>query len=251
MAHLTHTEKWCMENGCVDSGANLDPLVTSLGQQLTSLAFIRLNIFFIICSFWANFYIGTAVTQLGDLGIVPEADTSHYGDLLTLFMTGGVVVIPVVGWMMDVWGFPVTMFVTILFSIFWASLLCLLDAKYLIASFVCYALFRTFLFTFLFSYMADRLGFQFFGILVGILFLISGVVGLLQYPLSEWADGSCITDSQDGCSHGQWDKVNHIMLVSFCLLLFFPYQDHIERKEISRRTTSNVYSATNLANYIE
>jgi hypothetical protein len=66
-------------------------------QQLTSYAYIRFNLFFVVCSFWTNFYIGTAVTQLGDGQIVPLAEAASYGQSLTLFMTGGVIAIPFIG----------------------------------------------------------------------------------------------------------------------------------------------------------
>ena len=238
MVHLTHIDEWCKNSACVDQGETLNPVVLSLEQHLTSKVFIRLNIMFIIFSFWANFYIGTATTQLGDMMMVPFDQMSEYGDKLTVLMTAGVVYIPVVGWLMDYCGYPVTMLCTVVFAIVWASLLCVNNVTYIYASFVAYSLFRTFLFTFLFSYMADRLGFKFFGILVGILFAIAGFIGLLQYPLSRYADGDCITSPGPDCNKGQWNIVNHIMLLSFISLLFFPYQDHIERKEKAWRFRS-------------
>lgn len=238
MVHLTHIDEWCKESACVDHGEVLDPIVLSLEQHLTSKVFIRLNIMFCIFSFWANFYVGTATTQLGDMMIVPSAQMSEYGEKLTLLMTAGVVFIPVVGWLMDACGYPITMLCTIVFAIVWAFFLCLENSTYIYPSFVVYALFRTFLFTFLFSYMADRLGFKFFGILVGILFAIAGFVGLLQYPVSAYAFGDCITNPGPDCSKGQWNTLNHIMLYSFIPLLFFPYQDYIERKEKAWRFQS-------------
>ena len=243
MAHLTHFDEWCKESACVDHGEVLDPIVLSLEQHLTSKVFIRLNIFFCIFSFWANFYVGTATTQLGDMKIVPFDQMSEYGDKLTILMTAGVLVIPIVGWLMDYCGYPVTMLVTIVFAIIWAFLLCLSNPVYIYASFAAYALFRTFLYTFLFSYIADRLGFKFFGILVGILFAVAGFVGLLQYPVSTFADGDCITKPGPDCNEGQWNNLNHIMLCSFVPLLFFPYQDYIERKEKEWRFRS-VYGTT-------
>ena len=141
---------FCKESACVDHGEVLDPIVLSLEQHLTSKVFIRLNIFFCIFSFWANFYVGTATTQLGDMKIVPFYQMSEYGDKLTILMTAGVLVIPIVGWLMDYCGYPVTMLVTIVFAIIWAFIICLKSPTYIYASFVAYALFRTFLYTFLF-----------------------------------------------------------------------------------------------------
>jgi len=252
MAHLTHTERWCMESGCIASGDQLDPMVQSLGEQMTSLAFIRLAVLFTFCSFWANFYIGTAVTQLADLDILPQDQISKYGSYLTLSMTAGVLFIPLSGWLMDVYGYPTTMLVTILSSIVWAFFLCLQNADFLIPSFVAYAFFRTLLYTFIFSYMADRLGFQFFGILVGVLFIISGFMGLLQYPFSEWAYGNCYsTNGASNCSSGQWSILNHFMFANFVLLLFFPFQDHVERRELQRRSSSQMYTISKFPDFVE
>ena len=71
-------------------------------------------------------------------------------------------------------------------------MLLLYDAQWtLLPSFFCYAVFRTLLYTFLFAYIADTMGFHYFGVLAGLMFVISGVVGLLQYPLAKWAEGTC------------------------------------------------------------
>lgn len=229
----------------MDDGEFLDPMSQSLVQQISSYAFIRLNVFFVVCSFWTNFYIGTAVTQLGDDQVVPVAEAAAYGQSLTLFMTGGVLAIPFIGYLMDKNGFPITMLVTIFFGIVWAVLLSTGDSKFLYVSFVFYALFRTFLYTFLFSYLADKLGFKYYGILAGILFFVSGIVGLVQYPLSVWAGGTCITASpeeQSTCSHGQWGLLNHLAIAMLLGLLYFPYQDFLERQQIMRYNSSKSFS---------
>ena len=96
VAHLTQSDTCCME-GLNDVNRFLNPKAKSLFQQLTSCAFTRLCIFFVVCSFWTNFYIGTAVTQLGDCRIIPLDEASEYGQSLTLFMTGAVVAIPFMG----------------------------------------------------------------------------------------------------------------------------------------------------------
>jgi hypothetical protein len=142
---------------------------------------------------------------------------------------------------MDKNGFPITMLVTIFFGVVWAILLSTGDSQLLVVSFVFYALFRTFLYTFIFSYLADKLGFKYFGILVGIMFFVSGIFGLLQYPLSVWAGGTCITakaSDQATCSHGQWALLNHLTVFMLMGLLYFPYQDYVERQQIMRHISS-------------
>ena len=237
VAMLTQTETCCMD----DVDGFLDPMAQSLFQQLTSYAFIRLNVFFIVCSFWTNFYVGTAVTQLGDEQIVPLDECANYGQSLTLFMSGGVVAIPFIGSLMDNYGFPITMLVTIFFGIVWTGLLITTDSNLLYLSFIFYALFRTFLYTFIFSYLADKLGFEYYGILAGVLFFFSGLVGLAQYNLSVWAGGTCITapaDEIESCSHGEWKFLNRTMMVTLLGLLYFPWQDHQERLYLVRKVSS-------------
>lgn len=208
---------------------------------------MRLSVFFVISSFWTNFYIGSMVTQLGDGQIVPPSDTAQYGQTLTLFMTGGVASIPLIGWLMDKYGFPITMLVTIFFGIVWAILLGTSKANLLYPSFLFYALFRTFLYTFIFSYLADKLGFKYYGVLAGVLFFLSGIVGLLQYPLALWAAGTCISPVPapgQYCSHGQWSWLNHVMTVMLVGLLYFPYQDYRERNVLLRLSSSMLFGTS-------
>jgi MFS family permease len=169
-------------------------------------------------------------------------------------MSGAVVFIPLIGGLMDGYGYPITMLVTIFFGIVWSILLATADAYYLYASFLFYAMFRTFLYTFLFSYLADKLGFKYYGILAGVLFFVSGLFGLLQYPLSLFAAGACIYPvpaTGESCSHGLWTPLNHLMTVMFIALLYFPYQDYQERQVLARvssfRSISSYISPSNFS----
>jgi hypothetical protein len=163
----------------------------SLKEQITSNTFKNLTIFFVISTFWANFIIGTIDIQLGDSALMLTSyEQKMYGRYFTLCMTLGIVAIPFIGYMMDNGGFPLTSVSTVAFGLIW-SLLFLYDSKnLLIPSFIFYAMYRTFLFTFLFAYLADTMGFKYFGVLAGIMFAVGGFVGLLQYPLAFWAAGT-------------------------------------------------------------
>jgi hypothetical protein len=164
----------------------------SLKEQIMSNTFKNLTIFFVISSFWANFIIGTIDIQLGDSALMLSSyEQKMYGRYFTLCMTLGIIAIPFIGYMMDNGGFPLTSVATVAFGLIW-SLLFLYDSKnLLIPSFIFYAMYRTFLFTFLFAYLADTMGFRYFGVLAGIMFAVGGFVGLLQYPLAFWAAGKC------------------------------------------------------------
>lgn len=104
----------------------------------------------------------------------------------------------------------------------------------IIVSFVFYSLFRTFLVTFTFAYLADSLGFHYFGVLAGVVFVISGFTGLLQYPLRLAVSGTCYKQPLNSvieCDRGHWQLINTVMLVSFVLLLVFSYRDYWRRQK--------------------
>ena len=217
--------------------------------------FLRLTLFFVVNSFWANFYvgksrlflsnpiifsfsfciIGTMDIQLGDSNLYDIEERQDYDRIFALLMTCGVLGIPIVGTMMDGLGFPVTSLTLITFGCLWSLCLFSQIKSLLILSFILYALFRTFLFTFLFAYAADTLGFKYFGILVGIMFVAGGVVSLLQYPLTQWATGTChnISNLQFSCLPGRWIYIHLLMIITMFLSYSFTYYDWIRRKSIS------------------
>lgn len=146
----------------------------------------------------------------------------------------GVVSIPPVGAMMDRQGFPATSLLCVVSGIIWALLL-VVDSPQrhlLMASFAFYSLFRTSFYTFFFAYLADVLGFRYFGMLGGIIFLLAGVLGMLQIPLASYGAGNChiLTADQASCDKGNWDKVNMVMVGCLTSLLYFTYQDYVRRK---------------------
>lgn len=200
---------------------------------------------------------GTIDIQLGDstLMLTPY-DQRLYGRYFTLIMTLGVFAIPLVGYMMDNKGFPATSAATVAFGVLW-SLLLLYDSRYsLLPSFMFYALFRTCLFTFLFAYLADTMGFRFFGVLAGLMFVIGGFVGLLQYPLAIWAAGTCHSANSPlkraHCSRGHWEEVNLLMACSIISLFWFSYRDWVRRRRqassLSHSLSSRILMASLAAN---
>lgn len=208
----------------------------TLKEQIMSSTYIYVCIFFVVTSFWCNFFIGTIDLQLGDMQVFGSTELKMYGNIFTLVMSLGIFGIPVIGILMDKTGFPMTSFITLLFAVGWSFLLLLQTPKGLIGAFICYSVFRTFLFTFLFAYLADTMGFKYFGILAGLMFVFGGVFSLLQYPLVEWATGTChfITNNADfrmaHCDRGHWYELNIAMLFSFVSLFGFSYQDFVRRR---------------------
>jgi hypothetical protein len=208
-----------------------------------------LTMFFLINSFWVNFYIGTFDSQLSDGSDLTEAQAHNFARLFTLIITLGVVGIPLVGACMDHLGFPVTSSVLIVIGFVWALLLVDNASTSLVLSFVCYSAFRTFFFTFVFAYLADTLGFKYFGVLAGIMFVLGGVLSVLQYPLAQVAAASCVPDpmtSVMSCSSGYWRNVNIFMAVTILSTLSFSYQDWARRKQSALRRSKSGASGAEL-----
>lgn len=215
--------------------------------QIMSREFILLTLFFLVNSFWANFYIGTFDMQLGDKHNLTGDQRHTFAEYFTLVITLGVVSIPPVGAMMDRTGFPATSLLCLVSGIIWALLL-LADSPerhLLMLSFVFYSLYRTSFFTFFFAYLADVMGFQFFGMLGGIIFLLAGVLGMLQYPLAQYATGNChiLTQDQATCDKGRWAQVNTVMVLMITSTLYFTYCDYERRAAADRAENALIASS--------
>lgn len=202
-------------------------------EQVTSPEFVQLTCLFVVTSFWANFYIGTFDLQLADSELLDVQGQHEYARLFTLIMTCGAVAIPAVGALMDLAGFSVTSIVMLLQGFLWALFLLVNSATSLLVSFVLYATFRTFLFTFLFAYLADTLGFKYYGVLSGIMFAVGGFAGLFQYYLAEYASGTCHLQQEHEqgveCDRGRWSEVNTIMAATLVMTFYFSYKDWTRR----------------------
>lgn len=205
----------------------------SLLEQLKSPEFILLTVFFLVNSFWVNFYIGTFDAQIRDGTALTVAEEHVYAQIFTLTITLGVIGIPIVGACMDYLGFPITSTILLCLGIVWAFLAIQRDPSTLVFSFVFYSAFRTFFFTFTFAYLADTLGFKYFGVLAGVMFVLGGVIGVLQYPLAEFAVRRCKVHpltQVEVCTDGLWSQVNCVMLVTIASTLYFSYHDYVRRK---------------------
>lgn len=202
---------------------------------MTSPQFVSLVLLFMVATFWANFYVGSFDIQLGDSQLLPsEEEQQAYSRLFTIVMTAGVVVIPVIGALMDWLGYTVTSVLTITFGILWAVLLLYPSKDALIVSFLLYTCFRTSFYAFVFAYIADTLGFKYFGALSGVMFVAGGIAGILQYPLTLYAIGTCHLNTDTAmdqtCDRGKWSIVNTVMVLSLVSCLSFSYADWQRRK---------------------
>ena len=77
--------------------------------------------------------------------------------------------------------------------------------------FVIYTLFRAFLYPVFIACISDKLGFKYFGILMGIGFAVSGIVQLGIAPLANAVQGTCHLQEEyvDGCIDWRMEVVAH------------------------------------------
>eukprot|EP00599_Poterioochromonas_sp_BG-1_P011556 CAMPEP_0173159856 /NCGR_PEP_ID=MMETSP1105-20130129/17406_1 /TAXON_ID=2985 /ORGANISM="Ochromonas sp., Strain BG-1" /LENGTH=358 /DNA_ID=CAMNT_0014078465 /DNA_START=187 /DNA_END=1260 /DNA_ORIENTATION=- len=92
---------------------------SSLLEQVKSSEFLRLVGFFLVNSFWVNFYIGSFDVQIGDADLLNKTEKLNYARLFTLTITLGVIVIPIVGTIMDRFNFPIASAITSFFGLLW------------------------------------------------------------------------------------------------------------------------------------
>ncbi|GLD93860.1 hypothetical protein PINS_up002465 [Pythium insidiosum] len=160
----------------------------SFKTQVLSPPFLLLTLLFSIGTLWCNYFLGSVTAQLRRKPLSPADVTALLNDF-GLLLPGGVVFIPLVGFLLERWGHMRVTFATCLVSV--AFTMCFFGSDrvgVLVLSFVLYTLYRTALFALLFSYIGHTFGFKHFGVLSGIAFSVAAGVGLLQTPLTEVRD---------------------------------------------------------------
>lgn len=97
--------------------------------------------------------------------------------LFTVIVSSGLVASFFVGWLMDQVGLEVCTALTLLLGQIQAAALVWLASRrsFLVASFVCYMCFRSFLFPVFIASITTHLGYKYFGLLNGIGFALAGV----------------------------------------------------------------------------
>ena len=116
---------------------------------------------FVILAFIVNFYLGNVNTQIAYITHLSPSSIVLYAKYFTIIMTCGAFFIPVVGWMLDTWGFSVTALCVSLSGMCFGSMFFIYSPDALIPTFILYTCFRTSLFTFIFSYLVWALVFLF------------------------------------------------------------------------------------------
>jgi MFS family permease len=206
-------------------------------KQLGSASYLRATFFFLVTSFATNFYVASISTELADLQYY-DADVQHQlTRSFTVIMAMGAFVSVFVGWLIDQIGVEACMAMTLIFGQMQMLILLFFGSNigWFKASFGVYTFFRQFLYPVYIASLTTRLGFKYFGVLLGIGFGVGGVAQLFLSALDEAVQGDCHLSNdtsleEPDCNQGLWVQLHVIQILVLVVLLVAPFQDHRVKK---------------------
>jgi LAT3 family solute carrier family 43 protein 3 len=207
-------------------------------QQIVSLEYIGLLLWFSICLIPLQYYVGSIVFQLETKG----DDDGMYTNLFTIIYSAVAVVAPLGGYMSDIVGLGLTQglaTVTTGASFFiLASDAISLNGQ--VAGLVCYGVGRMFIFSMFFSNVERRFGYTNFGTLSGIGLLVSALASLLQYPIILAA------------KNGSAARVNNVSgIVFLCLTPYYAWLAYEERHQSRAQSLLKRHDGSNANTLIQ
>jgi len=152
-----------------------------------------------------------------------------------MIMGMGICVSFLVGWLLDTVGLEFCTAITLFFGQMQMFLVIFGSDKesWMLLSFVAYTAFRSFLYPVFIGSLTSRLGFKYFGILLGLGFALSGIVQLLFPKLVNLTQGDChlmATDTYvETCDHGKWQQTEVIQLLVLGTMYIVPILDRRDR----------------------
>ncbi|KAL7994660.1 putative major facilitator superfamily, MFS transporter superfamily [Plasmopara halstedii] len=159
----------------------------SFRTQVLSKPFLLIAFYFSILSLWCNFFLGSINGLLRWKGLL-DGEVNDLLGKLAFVLPGSVIFIPFVGYLLEKCGHQYSLLLCTLAALCTTILLSSMSTGWIVAGFVTYAFFRTFMYPLLFSYLGYRFGFQHYGALSGIAFGVGGIIGLLQTPIAAIGD---------------------------------------------------------------
>jgi hypothetical protein len=151
----------------------------------------------------------------------------------TITMSMGMVGSVVVGLLIDLLGIEICTAITLISGQIQNLMLLLFGKSYAFtrASFVFYTIFRQFLYPVFIASLTSRLGFKYFGILLGIGFALTGLAQPVFVVLSEALQGDChlYDESVTNCDHGHWILAHTLQFLLLGALLIIPWLDYRDR----------------------
>lgn len=196
--------------------------------------------------------------QLADIQHFSTAEQRELTQTFTFITSMGVVASFLVGWLMDQVGLEIcTALTLVLGQTRSIALVWLADRKaFLVASFVCYSFFRSFLFPVYIASLTTHLGYKYFGLLNGIGFATAGVAQIFMGHLVRAVQGDCHLNSHVNdpafappCNHGQWETLHFVELLILTLLLTAPVLDFLEKVVRKRRIREVLGSIRSLSSH--
>ena len=165
------------------------------------------------------------------------AEQHALAQTFTLIISAGIAAAVLIGILMDQVGLEVCAVLTLvlgqiqLIVLVWFAF----SRAVLVASFVCYMLFRSFLFPVFIASLTTHLGYKYFGILNGIGFALAGAAQATMSHVVRAVQGDChlemhVTDvdAAPPCDHGKWLTLHILQLVVLTVLLVAPVFDYVE-----------------------
>jgi MFS family permease len=224
-------------------------------KQICSASYLRSSFFFWISTFVTNFYVSSISTELADLGLFSSTVQHELAETFTSFMSAGVMASIFVGYLIDKIGVEVCTAMMFIFGQLQMIILLFFSKSHTmtVVSFFCYTMYRSTLYPVFIASLTSRLGFKYFGVLLGIGFAISGIIQLLMAPLNDAVQGDCHLDSQttattktdtsndENCSEGLWISLHLLQLSVLLALMIIPYMDY--RSRLSREAIIRGYRA--------
>jgi len=221
----------------------------SLEEKLSSGPFLRLALFFSMTSFFVNFYIGTVEASLGDSLLLPFGAQRAAAQEFSVVLALGFLAIPAFNVLLERHGralFPLLLAGYAGLSAVWSICLLWDTSAAVLPTFVCYALLRTLLFSFLYPYVQYLFGPEFRDVIIGMLHLFAGVAGLGMIPLAMWADGTCsgrlVELELRKCSQGRWEAVSVGKACSSVYVAYFAYKEWTSRRHYFREQQQTLLS---------
>jgi MFS family permease len=203
--------------------------------QVRSGTYLRSLLVVVVTIFCANFYVASIAIELADENYFSSEQQHQLSSYLTIAMSWfGLFGSIFVGWLMDRIGLEWCTVTTLVLGQLHMLLLLLWGDSYwvMLVGFGIYTMFRQFLFPAFLATITARLGYKYFGILVGLAFTTCGGVQLIMPPLVHLVQGQChrLNENDDKfiCSSGNWKQLHMAQLGLLGLLLFSPLFDFQE-----------------------